>query len=371
MTVRKDKQTGLWLIDISCGVNPVTGKRRRYIKRGIKTRREAITLEPQLRIQRFGDLSTINGITLDLLHTLTQEDDRMNHRRDTYLLKQESYYHKHFEGYFKNAKIDQLTPKDMEIFRQTLIKKGLKATTINRLMAQLSKLFNTAVKHNFRPDNPCLALRKLPESPTKMNYWTLDEFTTFMSLFYPDEYPYQLFFKVAFSTGMRRGELLALTWEDVDFTRQTINVNKTLARLPNGQMNFHPPKTKSGYRSITIHKSLTQELRAWKDKQHQLLTSYCANLETLQVFQFIPEPLNEFRVEYAYRRVMKRTTHLKHIRIHDFRHSHVALLIHNGEDPYVIKERLGHKSIKTTYNTYGHLYPNRQKSLSDKLDGLF
>ncbi|WP_375803740.1 site-specific integrase [Lactococcus cremoris] len=87
-----------------------------------------------------------------------------------------------------------------------------------------------------------------------------------MSLFEVEEYPYQLFFKVAFSTGMRKGELLALTWEDVDFSRQTINVNKTLVRLPDGQMSFHPPKTKSGYRSITIHKSLTQELQAWRYK---------------------------------------------------------------------------------------------------------
>ncbi len=371
MTVRKDKQTGLWLIDISGGVNPVTGKRRRHIKRGIKTRREAITLEPQLRIQKFGDSSKIKGITIDLLYTLSQEEDRNNHRRDTYLHTQEVYYRKHFMGYFENAKIDKLTPKDMEIFRQTLIKKNLEASTINRLMAQLSKLFNTAVKHGFRPDNPCLALRKLPESPKTINYWTLDEFNTFMSLFEVEEYPYQLFFKVAFSTGMRKGELLALTWEDVDFSRQTINVNKTLVRLPDGQMSFHPPKTKSGYRSITIHKSLTQELQTWRDKQKELLTPYCEDPNTLQLFQFIPEPLNEFRVKRAFDKVMSRTDKLKEIRIHDFRHSHVALLIENEESPYVIKERLGHKSIKTTYNTYGHLYPNRQKSLSDKLDGLF
>ena len=111
------------------------------------------------------------------------------------------------------------------------------------------------------------------------------------------------------------------------------------------------------------------------------MTPYCEDPNTLQLFQFIPEPLNEFRVKRAFDKVMARTTKLRKIRIHDFRHSHVALLIENEESPYVIKEneespyvikeRLGHKSIKTTYNTYGHLYPNRQKSLSDKLDGLF
>lgn len=136
-----------------------------------------------------------------------------------------------------------------------------------------------------------------------------------MSLFEVEEYPYQLFFKVAFSTGMRKGELLALTWKDVDFSRQTINVNKTLVRLPDGQMSFHPPKTKSGYRSITIHKSLTQELQAWRDKQRELLTPYCEDTNTLQLFQYIPEPLNEFRVKRAFDKAMSRTDELKEIRI--------------------------------------------------------
>ena len=371
MTVRKDTKTGLWQVDISGGINPITGKRRRYTKRNIKTRREALELEPLLRVKKFGDLSAIKGGTLDLLYTLTQEDDKMNHCRDTYLHTQEVYYRKHFEGYFKDAQIDKITHRDIETFRQTLIKQNLTPSTINRLIAQLSKLFNTAVKHGFRSDNPCAILRNLPENRNKMNYWTVDEFTHFLSLFEVEEYPYQLFFKVAFSTGMRKGELLGLTWEDIDLTRQTIQVSKTLVRLPNGQLDFHPPKTKAGYRSITIHNALAKELRAWQKQQHQLLCEFYEDTKSLQVFQFIPELLNEFRIKRAYHQVIKRTNKLKKIRIHDFRHSHVALLINNGEDPYVIKERLGHASIKTTYNTYGHLYPNKQQSVSDKLDGLF
>ncbi|WP_353618109.1 tyrosine-type recombinase/integrase [Pseudomonas sp. ISL-88] len=57
--------------------------------------------------------------------------------------------------------------------------------------------------------------------------------------------------------------------------------------------------------------------------------------------------------------------------MHDFRHSHVALLINRGEDVYLISKRLGHKSIKTTLDTYGHLFPGRQKELADRLDDLF
>ncbi|WP_206538309.1 tyrosine-type recombinase/integrase [Listeria floridensis] len=59
------------------------------------------------------------------------------------------------------------------------------------------------------------------------------------------------------------------------------------------------------------------------------------------------------------------------MRIHDFRHSHVALLIHNGEDYTVIKERLGHSSITTTIDIYSHLFPNKQKSIADRLEDFF
>lgn len=72
-----------------------------------------------------------------------------------------------------------------------------------------------------------------------------------------------------------------------------------------------------------------------------------------------------------YSPIVKRTTELKRIRIHDFRHSHVALLVENREQEFPIKERLGHASIHTTYDTYGHLCPSKQKSMSDKLNDLF
>ncbi len=65
-----------------------------------------------------------------------------------------------------------------------------------------------------------------------------------------------------------------------------------------------------------------------------------------------------------------RTSTLQTLRLHDFKHSHVALLIHQGEDYITIKERLGHGSVKTTIDVDGHLYPNKQKEMADKLDDL-
>ena len=72
-----------------------------------------------------------------------------------------------------------------------------------------------------------------------------------------------------------------------------------------------------------------------------------------------------------FKQILQRDPSLKRIRIHDFRHSHASLLINQGEDYLVVKERLGHASITTTIDTYSHLYPSKQKSIADKLDNLY
>ena len=83
-----------------------------------------------------------------------------------------------------------------------------------------------------------------------------------------------------------------------------------------------------------------------------------------------PIVITKNATEKFYKKILKRDSNLKKIRIHDFRHSHASLLINQGEDYLVVKERLGHASITTTIDTYAHLYPSKQKDLADKLDNL-
>lgn len=367
MTIRKDKATGTWIVDISDGFNPVTGKRNRFIKRQIKTRKEAIKLEQELRFTKFGDTSTLTGATIEMLYQIVVEEDKRSNRKESYLQTQEYNYNRHIKGYFEKAKIELLTYKELEVFRASLTNKGLSNNTVNKLMIQLKKLLDVAVKQGFLKVNPCTQLKKLPVKKKKMDYWTTEDFNHFMSLFKPDEYPYKLFFKVAFSTGMRMGELLGLTWEDINLRRNIIDVNKTLIHLT-GKNVLNEPKTSAGSRQIALHSNLSDELWDWKDKQHELLSPFVPETEKLQVFQFVPEIMTRFKVSKKYDDVVERSSTLKRIRIHDLRHSHVAFLIDNEEDPFIIKERIGHASINTTYDIYGHLYPNKQQSLADKLN---
>lgn len=214
------KATRTWIVDISDGFNPVSGKRNRFIKRqrpyhrqanriikrNIPTRKEAIELENHLRVTQLGDTSFASSImSMDMLYALVVEIDTEEQRKESYMATQKYNYNRYIKTYFAKAKIEKLTHKELKTFRSSLSDKGLSNNTINKLMIQIKKLLDVAVKHGVLKENPCQQLKKLPVKKKKMDYWTPTEFQEFMTLFTPKEYPFQLFFKVAYLTGMRMG----------------------------------------------------------------------------------------------------------------------------------------------------------------------
>lgn len=169
---------------------------------------------------------------------------------------------------------------------------------------------------------------------------------------------------------MRLGEILALCWNDINLSTNTISVTKT-AYFINNKNYINSTKTRAGTRSITINNKLSELLKRWQEKQKIMLEEFTTDTDSLQVIQSSPITVTKNMVDKKYKQILSRNKKLKRIRIHDFRHSHASLLINNGEDYLVVKERLGHASITTTIDTYSHLYPSKQKSLAKKLDDIF
>lgn len=203
--------------------------------------------------------------------------------------------------------------------------------------------------------NPCKKVDKMGRPNAKeLNFWTKDEYEQFIQCFSPDEGMYQIIFQMLFWLGCRVGELLALTSEDIDFENGTVNISKTYYRR-NQTDYITPPKTESSNRKITIPKFLVEEMKDFVDKQYGL---------TLEDRIF---PITDRAIQ----KKMKQKTEqakLKPIRVHDLRQSHIALLIEKGMQPLVIAQRVGHDSVNTTMNIYGHLYPNKQKQVADMLN---
>lgn len=378
MAIRKAKNGG-WIVDVSNGVDPITLNQRRIVRKGFKTKKEAIEAEQYIRGVELKSKISNGRITVNMLYQLLKQEDVINHRKQSYINTQDNNYNRHIKDYFSKVKdVSKLDYDDVykyrEYLRNTIAQNSnepLNPNTINKIMILLKKILDIGIKKGYYTNNPVKMLKKLPIAKAQLNYWSIEEFKEFLNLFEPEEYNYQLLFTCLFFTGMRLGEALALTWNDIDFTTQTIHITKSIY-ISKGISYISTTKTKAGMRRITIHKKLNDELKEWKKTQYKLLDNFITgDKNELQIFQNSPMVITKNATEKFYKKILKRETNLKRIRIHDFRHSHASLLINQGEDYLVVKERLGHSSITTTIDTYSHLYPSKQKSLADKLNRLY
>lgn len=376
MAIRKGKD-GNWIVDISNGFDPITLKQRRLVRKGYKTKKEATEAEHYLRSVELKERFYGAKITVYMLYELLKEEDRINHRKISYINTQENNYNRHIKNYFSKVdNVGKLTYEDIYQFREHLRQKvaqnsdnPLSTNTINKIMILLKKIFDVGLRKGYYTTNPVKLLKKLPIEKTKMQFWTVKEFQQFLTLFEPEEYNIKLLFTLLFFSGLRLGEALALTWQDIDFSTNTIHITKSVY-VNKGVNYISSTKTKAGTRRIIINKKLSQELQYWQQQQKHLLEQFTSDSMSLQVFQSSPITITKNSIEKQYKKILERDATLKKIRIHDFRHSHASLLINQGEDYLVVKERLGHASITTTIDTYSHLYPSKQKDLADKLDDL-
>ena len=186
----------------------------------------------------------------------------------------------------------------------------------------------------------------------EMLFWTKDEYLKFADVMMDKPLSYYAF-EMLYWTGIREGELLALTPEDFDFEKQTVTINKSFQHL-NGRDIITSPKTEKSNRTIKLPNFLCDEI------QDYLKMLYDVGLDD-RMF-----PVTK---SYLYREMERgsKQAGIKRIRIHDIRHSHVSLLIDMGFSATAIADRVGHESIDITYN-YAHLFPSKQAEMADKLD---
>lgn len=187
----------------------------------------------------------------------------------------------------------------------------------------------------------------------EMDFWTLEEYQKFID-YTMDNRPAYMAFQIMFWTGIRKGELLALTRGDFDLEKGLVDISKSYARL-NGEDVINPPKTPKSKRKISLPKFLVEDLDEYFDSIYRLESSD-------RVFPFSSCHLND---------VMKRAckqSGVKKIRVHDLRHSHAAMLANMNIMPLEVASRLGHENIETTLNTYEHLYPDSQEKLAAKIN---
>lgn len=259
--------------------------------------------------------------------------------------------------YFGQKRVNDITAADIRRWQNELIKKGYSPTYLKTINNQLSAIFNYAVKYYDLKGNPCTKAGSIGKSRAEeMSFWTIDEFRQFVDCIMDKRQSY-MSFMILYWTGMRLGELLALTPADIDLDKHTISITKSYQRLGKKDV-VTPPKTPKSKRLITIPEFLVVDIKDYMDSLYEVQ-------EDDRLF-----PVTKYFLEHEMQRGIK-ASGVKRIRIHDLRHSHASMLVELGFSPLEIADRLGHEKIETTLNTYSHLYPNKQIKIADRLDSEY
>ena len=169
---------------------------------------------------------------------------------------------------------------------------------------------------------------------------------------------------------MRKGEILALKWEDVDLDNGRVSVRRTLAK-PYGKVKIQEAKTKGARRTITLPEDTVAYLKKHKKKQleEKLAAGPAYNDNGLVVCTQLGNPVDPAVINRDMDAVLKNSD-LPKIRFHDLRHTHATILLQLGENPKVVAERLGHVDVRMTLDIYSHVLPGIQENLARKLNAV-
>ena len=190
------------------------------------------------------------------------------------------------------------------------------------------------------------------QNAEKFDFWTYDGFQAFIQAT-KDDISAHTIYSLFFYSGMRMGELLALTLNDFDFEKCTVSITKSLA-VVDGEPISKSTKTPKSNRVIALPPKVTDMVKSYADHLYE-----CRADERL--IQSSKASLHREMQKYC------DISGIRKIKVHELRHSHASHLIELGVSPLTISERLGHEDIKTTLNTYSHLYPNKQSEVADLL----
>ncbi len=176
---------------------------------------------------------------------------------------------------------------------------------------------------------------------------------------------------LALTTGMRRGEILALRWKNIDFEKKTVRVVESLEQTNTG-IRFKAPKTERS-RAVMLPDYAVEELRRLKKEQEKKLSEsgIGQTTETLVCGRYDGEPLWPTSLTHEFVKAMKKLPKLPRARFHDLRHSHATQLLTAGIHPKIAQERLGHTTITTTLDLYSHATDTMQDEAASKLDNAF
>ncbi len=318
------------------------------------------------------DSASPSSMTVDELYKQYM-DSKKHEVRATSLNKYESMHEKHILPYIGSIRLDKLTSPRLQEWKNAITEKGFTTSINQHIYGELRALLNFAVKMDYLPSNPLTKLGNFKnvyfEKPQdKLHYYTVEQWRKYADAakeLSTSEYDkgFYVFFNIAYFTGMRKGEINALKWSDIE--DNIIHVRRSVTQKIKGESIVEtPPKNKTSYRDIQMPQTLKRILDEQRS-MHEHLEGYSEEFRVCGGAKCLSDTaIENHNQEYAEK------AGLPHIKVHDFRHSHASLLANEGINIQEISRRLGHSKIEMTWNTYSHLYPREEERAIKILDSI-
>ena len=342
------------------------GVNKKYKKTGFKKKKEAQEYEYEFKKK----ISKSVNMSFNSLYELYFEDYKKRHK-PTAINTVETFFRLHILPFFDNIEISKINSYMIREWQNEMLQKEnekgkpFSENSKSNIYAALKSMFNWAAKYQGLNENPCKNLGAFgsKKNCSEMKIWSVDDFNKFINLLeiknkekdgkYTDSI---IIFKILFWTGLRIGEVLALTFDDINLKEKFIDVNKTISHI-NKKDYITTPKTLGSVRKVILPENLILDLKLYFskfEKQKISKSKRIFNLKKSQLRYILEKCSIQAEVEK--------------IRLHDFRHSHASYLLFIQADITAISKRLGHDNLQTTINTYSHLYKDANKQLMKKLN---
>lgn len=368
------KRGNTWVVRIYQGRDPLT-HRKKYLWRTAITKKEAESLRIQLLYQQEQGMLPMSGKTSveTFLDRWLEDYARPNTSPKTFR-QYSDLIRTHIKPALGKIQLSRLGPQHLQSFYREALqhgrmdnKGGLAPKTVLHLHRLLHLALGYSIRWGLLAKNPAEAA-----SPPRVEHYvppilTRDQVRGLLEQAALTRHG--AIIHTAIMTGLRRGELLGLRWQDLDLEGGTAYIRQSLQWLSREGFSFRQPKTSGSRRSVALAPSSIRVLKEHRARQleERLLLGSAYKDNDLVFCNVVGTPINPGNLRRDWVKIA-RSASLTGLRFHDLRHVHASLLLIEGVHPKIVSERLGHSDVRITLNTYSHVLPGLQEQAAARLD---
>lgn len=365
-----------WQFQAYLGTDTDTGERIKTTRRGFSSKKEAQIVLAQLQTDFENNqrkLASDASITFNELYDLWLAQYRLKVKPST-VATSRRFIEDYCLEYFGDLLVNKITVRYCQKIVNLWHTKYKQYHYFRKVVGQVLQF---GVQMELLDSNPMrkTILPRKKEVDTFPNFYSKKQLETFFSCLTEHiassgrtSTKLMAFFRVLAFTGMRKSEVLALQWQDIDFFNQQLTIGKTLAVDEYDQIIIQEPKTTSSQRTIRLDRVTVRVLEQWRTNQKEWYIKFGYNTANDTQFLFTnkfnklyyPQAPNDWLYNILEKYDLPKIT------LHGFRHTHASLLFESGASIKEVQERLGHKDVKTTMNIYAHVTPEKIKETGER-----